>query len=58
VRTGAAIFALTAGLAVIGLMVWTLVGMIRSASRRSRAAAGDEFRDAGREPGDGPSGES
>jgi len=36
VRTGAAIFALLAGLAVLGLMGWTLVGMIRSASRRSR----------------------
>jgi hypothetical protein len=39
VRTGAAIFALVAGLAVLGLMAWTLVGMIRSASRRARAPA-------------------
>jgi len=39
VRTGAAIFAVLAGLAVLGLMGWTLVGMIRSASRRSRGPA-------------------
>jgi len=39
VRTAAAIFALVAGLAVLGLMVWTLVGMIRSATKRARGSA-------------------
>jgi hypothetical protein len=39
VRTGAAIFAVVAGLAVVGLMAWTLVGMVRSASRRSRGTS-------------------
>ena len=38
VRTAAAIFALVAGLAVLGLVVWTLVGMIQSARRRARSS--------------------
>jgi hypothetical protein len=53
VRTGAAIFALLAGLAVLGLLIWTLVGMIRSASRRSREPLLPPPTDAGRGSGNG-----
>ena len=46
-RPAAEIFALVAGLAVLGLAIWTLVGMFRSAARRGQRRDADVTSDAG-----------
>ena len=46
-RTAAEIFVLVAGLAVLGLAIWTLVGMVRSAARRGERPDADFTGDAG-----------
>jgi len=56
VRTAAAIFAIVAGLTVLGLMAWTLAGMVRSRSRRSNEQLGRRD-DAGSESRNGSDGD-
>jgi len=51
VRTGALIFAILAGLAVVSMMVWTAVGWVRS-DRARAARRTDERHDDDEPPGE------